>query len=194
MTERDKYITGKPPRIAPVEEFTEDVRDLLTPPPGYEPNPRSRPEMTTILLHHSELLRRYFPFMTYFLAHGTLDPRDRELAVMRMAWLNQVPFIWGEHVRYARDVGMTDEEIESVTQGSEASIWGRHDRAVLSAAEELVEDSMISDETWEILAETLSEKQLIELIACVGQYQTLGNLQNSLRIPLWDGNPGMTAR
>jgi hypothetical protein len=113
---------------------------------------------------------------------------------MRAAWLNRVPFIWGEHVRYARHVGMTDEEIESVTQGSQAPIWNRHDRAVVRAAEELVGESMISDETWAVLAETLSEKQLIELVACVGQYQTLGNLQNSLRIPLWDGNPGLSAR
>ena len=113
---------------------------------------------------------------------------------MRTAWLNQVPFIWGEHVGYGKDVGMTAEEIESVTQGSQATIWNRHDRAILQATEELVGDSMISDETWDILAETLSDKQLIELIACVGQYQTLGNLQDSLRIPLWDGNPGLTAR
>ena len=74
MTERDEYIIGKPPRIEPVKEITDDMGDLLVPPPGYTANPRSKPEMTRILLHHVELLRCYRPFMTFFLVHGSISP------------------------------------------------------------------------------------------------------------------------
>ena len=77
MTERDEYIIGKPPRIDPVKEITDDMRDLLVPPPGYTANPRAKPDMTRTLLHHVELLRCYRPFMTYFLVHGSLSRRDR---------------------------------------------------------------------------------------------------------------------
>ncbi len=60
--------------------------------------------------------------------------------------------------------------------------------------DELHTDAMISDETWAVLAETLSDKQLIELPILVGVYQGTAYLQNSLRIPLMKHNPGLMAR
>ena len=34
----------------------------------------------------------------------------------------------------------------------------------------------------------------VELPILIGQYQTLGYLQNALRVPLWPGNEGLAAR
>ena len=53
---------------------------------------------------------------------------------------------------------------------------------------------MIGDETWATLAETYDEKQLVELILLVGQYQTVAYYQNSLRFRLRDGNSGLSER
>jgi hypothetical protein len=52
---------------------------------------------------------------------------------------------------------------------------------------------MISDATWATLAETYDAARLIEVLSLIGQYQALGYIQNSLRIPLWEGNDGLAA-
>ncbi len=53
---------------------------------------------------------------------------------------------------------------------------------------------MISDETWSMLADELNEKQLVELVVMVGQYKTVAYYQNALRLPLGEGNEGLSAR
>lgn len=199
---RHEEILGKPPRIEPILEFdaemrealhTEDeIRALLPPPPPGPPQGPSR--MMGILVRNKSFIRRYKQIMTYFVTQGCLPPRDRELAILRTAWLCRMPFIWGEHVRLGKLAGIARDEVEAVTEGSAASGWNRRERALMRASEELISDAMISDETWEALAQTFDEAQLIELVACIGQYQALGYLQNSLRIPLLIGAPGLEAR
>jgi alkylhydroperoxidase family enzyme len=192
IQQRELYILGKPPRIAPITEEDDETRTLqVEKPPGYE---NKRTEFLATLMHNRAFVKSYRDIMTYFLARGTLAARDRELAILRTAWLRQVPFIWGEHVNHGKKAGMTSEEIEWVRQGSGAQGWSERDRAILRAAEELIQDSMISDSTWETLSKTLDDALLVELIACVGQYQVLGYLQNSLRIPLFEGSPGLAAK
>jgi alkylhydroperoxidase family enzyme len=143
------------------------------------------------MLHNPGVAKRFRPLPN---EERTLSPRDQELAILRTAWLSRVPFIWGEHVRIAKEVGITPEEIERVTVGSTAPGWSEHDRAVLRTAEELRTEGAISDETWAVLAKTLDYGRLIELPALIGQYQALGYLQNALKAPLWPGNPGLSAR
>jgi alkylhydroperoxidase family enzyme len=189
---RDEDITGLPPRIPPLEEWDDEMRALaVKPPPGHE---QVRSIFLAVLLHNPEFVRSYRDILTHFLVRGALPLRIRELAILRVAWLTQVPFEWGEHVKLGKQAGLTSGEIERVTQGSSASGWTDEDRAVLCAAEELIQHAMISDSTWSTLAGFLRPGLLIELVACVGQYQALGYLYNALRIPLSDGNIGLPAR
>ena len=152
------------------------------------------PEIMRTMVHHSDLFNRHTDLGFQLLARGVLPPRDRELAILRIGWLCQAPYEWGEHVMVAKKEGITSAEIERVTIGSAAPEWTTHERAVVRAAEELHADAMISDATWATLAETYDDAQLIELPIVIGQYQGVAYYQNSLRLRLHDGNPGLTAR
>ena len=123
-----------------------------------------------------------------------MDARSRELLILRTGWLCQAPFEWGEHVKKAKAAGVTAEEIEQITVGSSSDIWGDTDRALLRAAEELHDDAMISDATWEVLSRRLSEEELIEVPMVVGQFTTVSYFQNALRLPLGKDNEGLAAR
>jgi alkylhydroperoxidase family enzyme len=125
---------------------------------------------------------------------GKLAPRDRQLAILRTAWLLEAPFEWGEHARISKSHGITAEEIARVTQGSAADGWNDDDRTILRAAEELRANAMIGDETWESLARRLSRYQLVELCVLIGHYSTIAYLQNALRLELEPGNEGLAAR
>lgn len=152
------------------------------------------PEIVRTMLHHAELFALHTDVGLQLLARGALSLRDRELAVLRIAWLCQAPYEWGEHVMVGKRFGLTGDDIEHVISGPDADGLDEHSSALLRAVDELHGDAMISDATWSTLAKRLDARQLIELPIIVGQYQTVAYYQNSLRLRLHTGNLGLKAR
>jgi alkylhydroperoxidase family enzyme len=152
------------------------------------------PEIVRTMLRHAELFALHTDVGLQLLARGALSLRDRELAVLRIAWLCQAPYEWGEHVLVAKRFGLTSDDIARVIDGPDAAGLDENDCAILRAVDELHGDAMISDATWGTLARRLDERQLIELPIIVGQYQTVAYYQNSLRLRLHAGNLGLKAR
>jgi len=182
-----------PPRIAPLTDMSEELRELAMPPKGYG-TPGEVAMAYRILLNHPALVRDLRPIGNFFLLDTLLPIRDRELLILRASWLCHSPYEWGEHVAIGKANGVAPDEIEAITAGSTDPSWSVRERALLRAVEELREDATISDETWEALAQFYDEKQLIEIPVLVGQYQATAYWLNCLRIPLRDGNVGMAAR
>lgn len=142
------------------------------------------------LVRHPGLFRKWLPFGGKLLS-GKLPARDRELLILRTGWLCRSAYEWGQHVLIARSVGITDEEIARVVQGSDAPGWDPFERALLMAADELHDDACISDATWAALAERYDERQLIELPMLVGHYHMVAFTLNSLGVTREEGVPGL---
>jgi 4-carboxymuconolactone decarboxylase len=194
---REALILGKPPRIPPLQpdelgkEASETALALRKAATGSSSDEVT--EFTATLMRHPALYRCHVA-LGIQLYRGAMAPRDRELAVLRIGWLCKAPYEWGQHVKIGKQVGVTQAEIERVIHGSQAPGWNEHDRAIIRAVEELIEDAMISDETWAVLSKRLDERQLIELPLLVGNYVAMAYFQNSLRLRLIPGNPGLAAR
>jgi alkylhydroperoxidase family enzyme len=152
------------------------------------------PEIVLTMLHHPELFVLHTEVGLQLLARGALSLRDREFAVLRIAWLCQAPYEWGEHVMVGKRFGLTSDDIARVIEGPDAAGLDEHESALLRAVDELHGDAMISDGTWLTLTRRLDQRQLIELPIIVGQYQTIAYYQNSLRLRLHTGNEGLKAR
>jgi alkylhydroperoxidase family enzyme len=190
-------------RIKPVTEITPEIEELLAIDPAVIKRYGSRaplgkegagPNFYAQLAHNPGLLRLFKPMTSFWGLQGLLPDRDREIAILRVAWLKQLPFVWGEHVRMGKEAGLNAEEIALIAQGSSAGGFNEHETAIIKAVEELQIHSNITDETWTILAKSWSEGQLIEMPMMVGTYQILGWMQAITEQPLWEGNPGLTAR
>lgn len=195
---RTAEILGKPPRVAPLgqDEIDEGALDLVRRFRELVPVPEGTPvpESFAILARNPAQFRLFIETGLHYLPSGTLPDRDKELAILRTGWLCGAPFPFGEHVDRCKKYGVTSEDIERITIGSTAPGWTDHERAMIRAAEELHTDAMISDETWEVLSRTFDDAQLIELPFIVGHYVMVAFLQNSLRIRLRPGNPGLAGR
>jgi alkylhydroperoxidase family enzyme len=197
---RQLEVLGDKPRISPLapEDCSPEQRELIE---RFQP-PRqvrsmkgaSDTEWSEILARHPALFAAHMGFAQQFLVMPALSPRDRELAVLRLAWISGAPFEWGGHVTIAKACGVSAEEIERVIEGVEAPDWNAYDRALLRAVDELHTGSMICDATWGALAEKLDERQLIEFVMLIGHYTTVAYYQNALRFRLPEGNEGLLAR
>jgi alkylhydroperoxidase family enzyme len=146
------------------------------------------------LAHHPRLLKRWSDFGGVLLYGGKLPARERELLILRTGYLCQAPYEWGQHVTIGLAAGLTDEEIERVAKGPEAEGWSEADALLLRAADELHDESTISDRTWAGLAGRWDEQQLIELCMVVGQYHLVAMTLNALGVePESDDFPPLPA-
>ena len=200
IQEREEYIRGRPPRLPPLppEERTDRQQQLLDEismvvVDGVR-KPREDKVALEILIRHAELYKAHMEVAKKYLSDCEMDIRDRELAILRIAWLSRAPFEWGSHVKIGKRNGITSKEIERLIEGSSAPGWSKRDRAIIRAVEELHSDSMITDDTWSDLQDVYNDKKLIEVVILAGQYKTVAYYQNSLRLPLPEGNLGLLAR
>lgn len=146
------------------------------------PESRPFPDVSLITLRHPGMFKGQMVLGIELAAKGTIPPREREIAILRLALLARAPFEWCEHVDIGKAFGVTPEEIERVVEGSAAAGWTEHESAVLRGVEELLADHCISDETWAVLARTYDEKQMLEFPMLVGSYLMTALQQNSLKI------------
>lgn len=151
------------------------------------------PPAIATMLRHPDLYRRQVELGIQVVG-GAIPARQRELAILRVVWLCRAPNAWGEHVELAKLCGLHADEIERVIQGASAEGWHDHERAILRAVEEMLGDQSVSDETWNALASTWNETQLMELPVLVGIYFTMALQHNSMKVGLPAYNKGLHQR
>lgn len=142
-----------------------------------------------VLGNHPDMLKRWLVFATHVLSKNSLSPRDRELLILRTGWNCRSHYEWGQHVVIARQCGITDDEIDAVKTGPGATSWSSHDRALLTAADELHEHQSLSDHSWSALTDAYSTEQVLDVIATVGNYHLVAMFLNSTGVPLDEGVP-----
>ena len=117
--------------------------------------------------------------------------RDKEILILRTAWLSRGDYIWGRHYVRGKESELTDEEIERITEGPGAEGWDDFDATLLRAADELHTSRFVSDATWNALSARYSEDQVREVVLIVGDYTQLAMFQNSLGAQLPEGYEGL---
>lgn len=195
---RQCEVLGAPMRIPelPQDDLSAEVRDLVIRIGATLgiPAPDTLTTYFCVLARHPDLFRLQLETGIFLFQGSAIPPRERELAVLRVAWLAGAPYEWVEHVSIAHKLGISEEETDRVREGAGAEGWTDHEAAILTAVEELFANRMISDATWERLAAQWNDAQLIELPCLVGQYLGVAMLQNSLRIPLTRNRKGFADR
>ncbi len=121
---------------------------------------------------------------------NTLPPREREILILRIGWLCQAEYEWGQHAVIGKAVGLTDEEIARIKLGADAPGWSAHDADLIRAADELRKDAMISDATWNALAKTYNRQQMMDVVFTVGQYNMVSMALKSFGVQLDEGVKG----
>ena len=143
-----------------------------------------------VLAHHPKLVKRWTPFAGHVLAKQTLPFRDREFLILRIGWLNQAEYEFAQHELIARRGGLGDADIARIKEGPKAAGLSAQEAALLQAADDLFENSVVSDAVWAALAKTYSTEQLMDAVFTVGQYNLVSWTVNTLGVPLDDFLPG----
>jgi 4-carboxymuconolactone decarboxylase len=173
----------KEPRVEPLpeSEWTEEQQTILN---YYR---RKSGKIYNIFLtqaRHTELMKKWRTFSDYILNQSTLPEREREMLILRIGWLCRSEYEFGQHTRIGEKAGLTPEEIMGITKGPDAPEWDPFDAALLRAVDELHADAFISDATWDILSKRYDEKQLLDVVMTVGQYNLVSMFLNTCGVQL----------
>ncbi len=177
------------PRIPPLTEaeWTDEQRALLDP---YYREGEVYNVLGTVS-RHWEAAKKLLAWGYHVLGEtSTLLPREREILILRIGWLCQAEYEWGQHAVMGREAGLTDTEIERIKTGPDADGWAAFDATFLCAADELHADAFISDATWTALSERYTTEQLMDVVFAVGQYNLVSMALNTFGVQLDTGVKG----
>jgi len=118
------------------------------------------------------------------MASKTLNPRLRELVILRTGWRTKSEYEFCQHVAIARQLEMSDEEILGVRDPANCKVFSEVDRAVIALADELNDNAEVSAKTWSILERFFSAAELVELVVVSGFWRMMAGFLKTARIPL----------
>ena len=136
--------------------------------------------------HHPELTAAFNQLIRHALYFSTITPRQRELLVLRVAYLRDSAYEWAQHVYQAGIAGLAPEEVTRVRVGPTAPEWAPLDAALLAAADELVADARIGEETYDALSTELDTQQLMDVVFTVGAYEVFAMALRTFDVELDD--------
>ena len=180
------------PRILPLPAaaWDDEQREIMAPMLRANGLGGQAANVFATLVHYPKLLKRWLPFANHCLFKTTLPPRERELAILRTAWLANCEYEWGQHVVIGKRAGIDDAEIAALKQPQAAATFAPREAATLMAVDELAADVCISDATWQLLTAHYSREQVMDLVFVVGQYRMLAGALNTFGVRLDTGLQG----
>lgn len=141
-----------------------------------------------ILLRQPKLAKRVNDLLMTLLLGGALEPRLRELIIMRIGWVTGSVYEWTQHWRVALRLGVEESDLLAVRNWQKHAHWSDADRAILRATDETLETGAISGETWNECAKHLpTDAEQLELLGAIGTWRMISQILKSLQVPLEDG-------
>lgn len=168
----------------PADQWTDDVREVYAVYEGEEGRRNgSKYNFTRWFANHPPLALNWMRY-NHALTRGVLDPRLREIVVLRIADRYKSDYEWVQHVKIAAPLGIGPAELEAIRHGPAHPTWSELERNALRAADALCEQHDIDDALWNDLARDLDHKQLMELLFLIGSYTLLAWVMRAVRMPL----------
>ncbi len=155
-------------------------------------DPAHWPNVFATLAQHPTLCQGWIPFARHVLSptSSTITVRDREIVILRIGFLCQAEYEWAQHVRLARKVGISEDEINQIKAGPDADGLSEKDALLLRATDELHQNAKISDPVWQGLTAYYDMQQMMDIVFAVGNYNLVSMALNSFGVQLDEGLEG----
>ena len=112
-----------------------------------------------------------------------LDPQLRELGQMRAGWARGSQFVFSQHCKAGRSVGLSEEQVNAVPAWSSSDAFSSEQRAVLAYTDCLVRDGgRVPDALFDQLRGFLSDEQILEFTYVTMTYELHATMCRALRL------------
>lgn len=136
-----------------------------------------------LMLHSPALANAWFD-LNQAVRYGTeIDGRSRELAVIRVAILNDVDYVQRAHgPAYALKEGLTPEQVAAIGNWQASNLFTDQQRALLAYTDAMTRDIDVPDAVFTEVRKHFSERQTVELSMLIGAYNMLTRFLKALKV------------
>ncbi len=143
------------------------------------------------MAHDPALLRAWTDLRQHVVLESALGLELVEVVILRTGVRLNSRYEWQQHISRARKVGFDDARIATIRGATDA--MAPADALLARAVDELFDNKQLSPMTAKALAETYGKEGMIDLMATVGFYSTLGFILKTCGTPLDDDIAGELA-
>jgi alkylhydroperoxidase family enzyme len=112
-----------------------------------------------------------------------ISSKLRELGQIRAGWARGSQFVFSQHCKASRDVGLTEEQIKAIPYWPIADVWSPVERAVLAYTDCLVlMGGRVPEELFGELKKHLSDEEILELTYITTTYEMHATMSRALRL------------
>lgn len=128
----------------------------------------------------------FFKLGNRILFQGKLDPKLRELAILRVGYLAEAPYEYTKHEAIALKSGVSQRQVDDLRQWSGSSAYDEAERAVLQYTDEVSRGYRASDEAFADVRQHLDDGQVVELTVTIGYYEMICRVLEALQVDVED--------
>lgn len=122
-------------------------------------------------------------FQFYRSKNRKLDPKLRELGQTRAGYTVGSQFVFSQHCKASRDVGLTEAQIEAIPHWQVADCFSPVERAVLAYTDGLVlQRGRVPDQVFAVLKAELSDEEILEFTYITCTYMMHAVMSRALRL------------
>ncbi|GIH95593.1 carboxymuconolactone decarboxylase family protein [Planobispora siamensis] len=116
-----------------------------------------------------------------------LDPVLRELGQCRAGWARGSQFVFSQHCKQLRAIGVPDEKVQAVAHWQVSPHFDELERAVLAYTDGLVLDGgRVHDGVFAVLKAHLGDEEILELTYITCLYEMHATMSRALRLEFDD--------
>jgi alkylhydroperoxidase family enzyme len=121
-------------------------------------------------------------FALYRSPERLIDPRLRELGQTRVGWARSSLFVYSQHCKSCRSVGISEDKIAAIPHWQTADCFDPAERAVLAYTDALVYDGgRVADGVFAELRRHLSDEEILEFTYITAMYDMHAVISRALR-------------
>jgi AhpD family alkylhydroperoxidase len=136
------------------------------------------------MAHAPEVCRDFIRLGSKLLFKSKLDPKLRELAILRVARLTKCRYEREQHEIIARRLAMPDLQIDAVKKWQGSKHFDKREQAVLQYTDEVTQEVRAKNSTYKKLQAFLSEREIVELTVVIGYYNLVARFLEALEVDL----------
>jgi alkylhydroperoxidase family enzyme len=99
--------------------------------------------------------RLHFPYLIWnsrVMPEGKLTRQQTEVVIIRVAWLCQSEYEWTQHKAIGMHNGLSKEQVEAAGPDPTSDLFDDEFKALLAGVPELIENHVLSDESFDALS------------------------------------------
>ncbi|MFZ4649872.1 MAG: carboxymuconolactone decarboxylase family protein [Rubrivivax sp.] len=135
-----------------------------------------------MLLNSPPVAQGWLNFLTAIRQKCRIPGRLRELAILRIAVINQADYEFVSHVPFALKEGLTQAQIDAVARWEASSLYSEQERAVLAYTDSMTRDVHVPDETFEPIRRLFDAREVTELTATIAAYNLVSRFLEALQV------------